>query len=99
MSDSEYPCHKCGEQGKYCDDAQKKNCCDFCKWFYDGQSPCNFCKRVQTNEEWICDYFNTTFRAMSTREKAEVIADFIQRLEELNGNYLAWYRWLKEVHQ
>ena len=56
-------------------------------------------KKPMTNEEWLCDYFNTTFRAMPTREKAEVIADFIQRLEELNCNYLAWVTWLKEVHK
>ena len=64
------------------------------------------CTRIQeeiglqemTNEEWLCDYFNNEFRAMPTEKKAEVIADFILRLEELNCNKLAWMKWLKEKH-
>ena len=64
----------------------------------------NYCERYerqleQTNEEWLCDYFNTEFRAMPTEKKAETIANFIMRLEELNCNKLAWMKWLKEVHK
>lgn len=51
MSDkNEYPCHECGEQGKYCDDAQKKKCCKFCMWIYEGQTPCNFCEKIKDVE-------------------------------------------------
>lgn len=54
---------------------------------------------VQTNEDWLCDYFNNEFRAMPTEKKAEVISNFILRLKELNCNKLAWMKWLKQPHK
>lgn len=60
---------------------------------------CGGSGEILTNEEWLCDYFNNEFRAMPTEKKAEVISDFIRRLEELNCNKLAWMKWLKQPHQ
>ena len=65
------------------------------------ETNCDLCGgsgEVLTNEEWFCDYFNNEFRSMPTEKKAELIADFILRLEELNCNKRAWEKWLKEKH-
>ena len=74
MTNNQYPCYWCGKGGT-CTDEDKKKCCDFCKWFYNGESPCNFCKKKQTNFERIT-------------ASAETLAEFMYCLTEVYHYYV-----------